>query len=53
MIEFSFPPKVEAVRLQVRKLMDQEVRPKREAIDLPSTRVTGRRLSKPWGGQFQ
>ncbi len=33
MIDFSFPPEVEAVRLKVRRPIDDEVRPGWEAID--------------------
>ncbi len=33
MIDFSFPPEVEEIRLKVRALMDDVVRPEWEAID--------------------
>lgn len=33
MIDFTFPPEVEDVRLRVRSFMDEEVRPRWEAID--------------------
>jgi len=32
MIDFSFPPEVEEIRLKVRALMDDVVRPEWEAI---------------------
>jgi len=32
-IDFSFPPEVEEVRLKVREFMDQVVRPRWESID--------------------
>ena len=33
MIDFTFPPEVEDVRLRVRSFMDEEVRPRWEATD--------------------
>ena len=33
MIDFSFPPEVEKVRMQVREFMDTVVRPEWDAID--------------------
>ncbi|MFM7082098.1 MAG: acyl-CoA dehydrogenase family protein, partial [Actinomycetota bacterium] len=33
MIDFTFPPEVEAVRLRVRRFMDETVRPRWESID--------------------
>ena len=33
MIDFTFPPEVEEVRLKVREFMDERVRPAWEAID--------------------
>ncbi|MFM8418147.1 MAG: acyl-CoA dehydrogenase family protein, partial [Actinomycetota bacterium] len=33
MIDFTFPPEVEDVRLRVRSFMDEEVRPRWDSID--------------------
>ena len=33
MIDFTFTPEIEAVRLKVRAFMDEQVRPQWEAID--------------------
>ena len=54
MIDFSFPPEVDAVRLKVRQLMDDVVRPEWESIDakergeVVAAIVRLRKVAKEW-----